>query len=249
MRLHTAKFDLDKLVLAFITDIHLGSKYCDRDLLRENLDWVMENDNVYVIDGGDLLETATRDSVGAGIFEQDEIVQEQLEEAKGLYKPLADSGKLLGLHRGNHEYRVFKHSGTNLTKVMAELLGVKYFGDGVLHYFQVGGENYTLYSCHGSSGAKLPHTKIKSCIDLANMVDVEVYMMGHLHQLSHHTREFYNINKRKRTVEKGQKHFVLGGSYLSHWGSYGQMKGYEMMRKGSAKIKLHGDKHVIRVSA
>lgn len=248
MRLHTAKFDLEKLVLVFITDIHLGSKYCDRDLLKENLEWVMENQGVFVIDGGDLLETATKDSVGAGVFEQDEIVEEQIEEATKLYKPLAAEGKLLGLHRGNHEYRVFKHSGTNLTKILAQSLGVKYFGDGVLHYFKVGGENYTLYSCHGSSGARLPHTKIKSAIDLANMVDVEVYLMGHLHQLSHHTRVFYNIDKRKKTVVEGQKHFILGGSYLNHWGSYGQMKGYEMMRKGSPKVKMHGDKHIIRVS-
>jgi len=256
MRLHTAKFDLEKLVLVYITDIHYGSQYCDKNLLKENLNWIMENPDAYVIDGGDLMETATKDSVGAGVFEQDEIVQEQLESVVKLYQPLAKEGRLLGLHRGNHEYRLFKHSGTNLTKVVAGMLAEKapedkkprYFGDGVLHYFQVGSENYTLYSCHGSSGARLPHTKIKSCIDLANMVDVEIYLMGHLHQLSHHTRVFYDIDKRKRTVVEGEKHFILGGSYLNHWGSYGQMKGYEMMRKGSPKIKLHGKKHIIRVS-
>jgi predicted phosphodiesterase len=248
MRLHTANFELDKLVLVFLTDVHYGSKYCDKAKFKKNLEWCMAQPNVYVIDGGDLLETATRDSVGAGIFEQSEITQKQIEDVVELYKPLAEQGRLLGMHRGNHEYRVFKHSGTNLTKIVASMLGVKYFGDGVLHYFKVGTENYTLYTCHGHTGAKMPHTKIKSAIDLSNMVDVEVYVSGHTHQLSHHTRVFYRIDKRSKRVIEGEKHFVLGGSYLDHWGSYGQMQGYEMMRKGSPKIKLHGNEHIIRVS-
>ena len=94
MRLHTAKFDLDRLVLFYITDIHLGSKYCDEDLLKEFLDSAMEDPRAYVIDGGDLLETATKDSVGASVFEEDEMVQEQLEHAVKLYKQLRDEGEL-----------------------------------------------------------------------------------------------------------------------------------------------------------
>jgi UDP-2,3-diacylglucosamine pyrophosphatase LpxH len=248
MRLHIREFDVGGLTLMFLADLHHGSKYSDTDMFKENLDWCLERNNVYVIDGGDLMETATKDSVGAGVFEQDEIVQEQLESVEKMYRPLAQEGRLLGLHRGNHEYRLFKHSGINPTKTLAKMLGVKYFGDGVFHYFKVGNQNYTLYTCHGTSAAKLPHTKIKACIDLASMVDAEIYIMGHTHQLSQHTRIFYQIDKRSKVVKESQKHFVLGGSYLTHWGSYAHMKGYEMMRKGSPKIKLHGKEHIIRVS-
>ena len=186
MKLNHMKFDLEKLIVVFFTDLHFGSKYHDKELFLENRDWVLETPNVYVIEGGDLMETATKDSVGAGVFEQSDIVQEQLEKTVELYKPIADEGRLIGMHRGNHEYRVFKHSGLDLTKTAAKMLNTKYFGDGVIHYFNVGDQNYTLYSAHGHSGARLPHTKIKACIDYANMVDVEIYLMGHLHQLSHH---------------------------------------------------------------
>ena len=189
---------------------------------------------------GDNLETATRNSVGAGIFEQEEIVQEQLEEFAELNRPLADAGKILGLHIGNHEERVLNHSGLNLTKTLCKLLNVKYFGIGVLHYLKVGNQNYSLYTCHGRSGSRLPHTKIKACIDLSNMVDAEIYGMGHTHQLSHHVRQFYHINKRSKTVEEFSKHFILTGSYLTHWGSYAQEAAYEMMRTGSPTIKLWG---------
>ena len=248
MKLHKRTFDTDKLTLCLQGDEHIGSKYHDGELLKRVIDWEMEQDNVAVIGMGDLIECSTRDSVGAGVFEQDEIVQKQLEHAVDLYKPLADSGKLLGLHRGNHEQRVFNHSGLDLTAVMAKMLGIKNFGIGVAHKFRVGNQNYTAYTAHGHSGARMVHTKIKATIDLANMIDVDIYAIGHLHQLSHHVREFYRVNMKKGIVEESSKHFLITGSFLNHWGSYAQQAGYEMARKGSPKIKLSGLEKQIRVS-
>lgn len=248
MKLNREKFDTDKLTLVLQGDEHIGSVHHDSKFLKEVVDWMLETDDVAMIGMGDMLETATRDSVGAGVFEQSEIVQEQLEKAVELYKPLADEGKLLGLHRGNHEERVYKHSGLDLTRVMAKMLGVKDFGIGVAHRLRVGDQSYNLYTTHGSSGARMPHTKIKTCIDLANMVDVEIYGMGHLHQLSHHVRQFYRVDAKRGVVEEGSKHFLLTGSFLTHWGSYAQQAGWEMMKRGSPKVKLHGSEHRVRVS-
>ena len=80
------------------------------------------------------------------------------------------------------------------------------------------------------------------------MSDVDIYAMGHLHQLSHHTRTFYTVDKRGRRVVESEKHFLLCGSYLNHWDGYAEQAGYEMMRKGSPKLKLSGLEHQIRVS-
>lgn len=245
--LNYMKFDEDKLVLTLMGDEHIGSKYYDGEYHKEILDWCWENDSPIIL-MGDELETATRYSVGAGVYEQDEILEEQFEHCKDLYKPFADEGLLIGLHEGNHEARVYKDTGLNISKRLAKELGVPYFGWGKLHYIRVGDENYSLYTTHGASGARMPHTKIKGALDLANVAESEIYAMGHLHQLSHHIRTFYTINKKNKTVEEDQKHFILTGCYLGHWGSYGHIKNYEPSRKGSAKVKLHGDKHMIRVS-
>ena len=248
MRLHRKVFKEDKVTIVPMGDEHFGSKQYDGELHKQNLDWILNTEGVYMIGMGDNMETATRQSVGAGVFEQDEIVQEQLEGIYEKYKPLADAGKILGLHIGNHEERVLNHSGLNLTKTLSKMLGVKYFGVGVLHMLRVGKQNYTMYTTHGHSGSKLPHTKIKACIDLANMVDVDVYAMGHVHQLSHHVRQFYRVNKANKQIDEASKHFILTGSYLNHWGSYAQEAAYEMMKKGSPKIKLSGLENQIRVS-
>lgn len=248
MKLNRQKFDADKITIILQGDEHIGSKYFDEDFHKRVIEWMYKTPNVYMIGMGDNLETATRDSVGAGVFEQDEVVQEQLEKYVNLHQPLADEGKIIGLHRGNHEERVYKHSGLDLTKIICRLLKVKDFGIGVAHYIKVGNQSYTGYTTHGHSGARMPHTKIKTCIDLANMIDVEFYGMGHLHQLSHHVRQFYKVDKQKNVVNEETKHFLLTGSFLTHWGSYAHEAGYEMMRKGSPKLKLSGKEHQLRVS-
>ena len=241
------KFDVDKLELILMGDMHIGSKYYDEDMHKKVIEHCIKK-KARVILMGDQIETATRDSVGAGIYEQNEIVDQQLEHFNYLMKPLADAGLILGMHAGNHEMRLYKSSGLDITKWMAKQLKVKYFSWGKLHYFVVGNQGYRIYTTHGASGTRLAHTKIKSVLDLANLAEAEIYTMGHLHQLSHHIRNFYSIDLRNKKVVEEQKHFILTGSYLNHWGSYAHMKSYEPMRKGSPKLKLGGIEHSIRVS-
>jgi len=105
-----------------------------------------------------------------------------------------------------------------------------------------------MYTTHGHSGSRLPHTKIKSVLDLANMIDVDIYCMGHLHALDHHVRNMYSFDKKNKGIKEVQKHFVLTGSYLSHWGGYAHVRGLEPAIKGSPKIKLSGLERRIRIS-
>ena len=94
--------DLEKLTLVLMGDEHIGSKYYDERTHLKNVEWCYEN-GIPIILMGDEMETATKQSVGAGVFEQDDIVQGQLEKAVEIYKPLADEGLIIGVHIGNHE--------------------------------------------------------------------------------------------------------------------------------------------------
>ena len=204
---------------------------------------VKRNDRVFITGN-----TATKTSVGAGVFEQDDIVQEQLEKAIKIYKPLADEGLILGNHIGNHEARVYNSSGVNLSKIFSQMLNIPYLGVGAAHILRVGKQSYVLYTTHGSSGARLPHTKIANTIKINQMIEADIYAQGHVHQLSHHVQNFYRVNKRNKTIEEAQKHYVITGSYLQHWGSYAHVKNMEPARIGSPKLKLGGLERRIRVS-
>ena len=241
------KFNKDKQTIVLMGDEHLGSKFYNEYEHLKNVEWCYEN-QIPIILMGDELETATKTSVGAGVYEQDDIVQQQLEKTVQIYKPLAKEDLILGNHIGNHEARVYNSSGANLSKILSQLLDISYLGPGAAHIIRVGNQSYTLYTTHGASGARLPHTKIANTIKMNQMIDTEIYAQGHLHQLSHHVQNFYKINKRTRQIEEAQKHYILTGSYLDHWGSYAHIANMEPSRKGSPKLKLSGLEHIIRVT-
>jgi len=241
------KFDVDKQTIVLMGDEHIGSNLYDEYSHKKNIEWCLEN-SIPIILMGDELETATKTSVGAGVFEQDQIVQEQLEKCVGLYKDLAHEGLILGNHVGNHEARVYKHSGTNLSKILSMMLNVTYLGVGAVTMLRIGKQTYTLYTTHGNSGARMPHTKIANVIKMQSMIDVDIYAAGHVHQLSHHVQNYYEVDKRKRIIVEAQKHYILTGSYLKHWGGYAHIMNMEPARVGSPKLKLGGLERSIRVS-
>jgi len=245
--LHRRKFDVDRMTLVLMGDMHIGSKFYDEETHKEHLDWCLTTKSPIIL-MGDLIETATRYSVGAGVYEQNEIVDKQIEHFYHLFRPLAEEGLILGLHCGNHEQRVYKDSGLDIAKIMARELKVPYFAFSKLHKLRVGKQNYVLYTTHGNSGARMPHTKIAAALRLQAVADADIYAMGHLHQLSHHVRTSYRVNPRNKKVERCQRHFILTGSYLSHWGSYAHMSGLEPVEIGSAKVKLHGETYRVRIS-
>lgn len=239
--------NLEHLIVCPIGDEHIGSKFYAEKKHKEILEWC-EKYKTPIILMGDEMECATKTSVGAGVFEQDDILQQQLERVYATYKPLADKKLVLGIHNGNHSARVFNHAGADMDKILATMLNIPYLGVGAVHIFHVGKQNYTMYTTHGSSGARLPHTKIANTIKMQTMVNVETYCQGHLHQLSHHVQNFYDVDVRGRKIIEAQKHYVICGSFMSHWGSYAHTSGMEPARIGSPKIKLSGENHRIRVS-
>lgn len=226
-------------------DVHYGSKFCDYNMAKQNLDDSARR-GLLIIGMGDLLETATRSSVGSGVYDQQEIVQEQLETMKRWLAPHKD--RIIGLLDGNHEERVYKESGLNLTKILCQESGTKYLGAGRLIRIRVGQHVYSLYVTHGSSGATLPYTKIKRCLELRQYIDADLYAMGHVHALDSHSRAVHSVNNRRRTVEEHEHLFVLTGHYLNYFESYAHRKGLIPSKKGSPVIKLYKNEHKIRVS-
>ena len=113
--------NLSDLKTFWFSDVHYGHKQSDKDLFLSNVERVRKK-KMPCADLGDLIENATRDSIGAGVYEQEDIAQEQLEEAVEIYKPLAEAGLIMSMQPGNHELRTHNKSGINLTRVIAKML-------------------------------------------------------------------------------------------------------------------------------
>ena len=64
----------DYAEVIFVGDCHNGSPQFDKLRFLKMLDYCREK-GIYVFLMGDLIEMATRDSIGAGVYEQEEIGQ------------------------------------------------------------------------------------------------------------------------------------------------------------------------------
>ena len=90
----------DRAQICFFGDLHLGSKTFDRDAAEATVARCVDK-RIYVVGMGDMIECATRHSIGAGVYEQTDILQGQMEQVIDLLQPVQDAGLLLGMHEGN----------------------------------------------------------------------------------------------------------------------------------------------------
>lgn len=230
------------------SDLHLGSKEFNENLFFETLEHAWQDKDAILLLNGDLMEASTRSSVGTGVYDQKTAAQEQLEKVVDIFKPFAEQSRIIGVTNGNHEDRITKATGVDITRTYAQMLGVPYFKHGGHFKLRAGDQNYHAYFTHGSSGAKLPHTKIRQALDLARFIDADLYGMGHVHELQAHTQEYRRINNRNGQVEIVPKLFVLTGHYLDYENSYAQMKSMIPSRQGTPKITMRSGERDLRVT-
>jgi len=255
VRLNVQKLKADKTdyhhgryaSIIFWGDIHYGSRECDRQKAKAMLDYCLEN-KTYIFLMGDLLEAATRSSVGAGVYKQIAQPQEQLETMIEWLRPLAEKKLILGALMGNHEFRIEKDTGINVMKVLCAMLKIPYLGSACWNLWRVNGQSYKIYTLHGSTGSRFLHTKLKAITDISHSFNANLIVMGHVHELDDAAQIVQDINKSARTVTEKKKILVITGHYLKYDRSYAQEKGYPIGKMGSPKVKLYGDRYDIHVS-
>lgn len=235
----------DYAEVVFLGDVHFGSPQCDVKRFLGMVDYCVKH-NIAVVLMGDLLETATRDSVGAGVYEQERIPQSQHEQMVEWLEPLAKKGLILGALTGNHEERIYKSCGVNITKAMCRELGITYLGDACWNVFRVGKETYTLYTLHGRTGSRFDGTALLAVERVSTPFFADLVAMGHVHKCVNSIVVMQKVIN--GSVVEHKKHLLITGAYLKYDGGYGQTLGLPISKLGSPKVKFFHTKHDIQVS-
>lgn len=158
--------------LIFFGDLHYGSPSCAIKEAREMLDWALKT-KCYVLLMGDMIEMNLKSSKHKGIYNQ-LSPEDQIDDVVELLQPIVNAGLVIGYHEGNHEERVSNSAGLDISRIIANRLGVKYVNYAGWHLLKVGKQNYKLYATHGASGAIQPHTKINAGIKLSYFLDADI---------------------------------------------------------------------------
>ena len=246
--------DITELEIHTFADEHIGDEHCDMERLMSRIEYVANTPNAYCILNGDILDNATKTSIG-DVYTQEFNPMEQLKRAVELFTPIKD--KILCITHGNHENRTYKKEGINLSYLIASQLGLsdKYtptsavifvrFGrlsDG--HKESNGSGNvrracYTIYSLHGSGGGRKEGAKAIRLADMASIIDCDIYIHSHTHLPMIMKQGFHRVDKSNSSVANVTKLFVNTSANLNY-GGYGEAGEFKPSSKDTPVIYLSG---------
>jgi len=237
--------DLGALEQAFIVpiaDMHIGDPLFNEQAFLELRQWIEKTPNAFVILLGDILNCATKNSI-SDVYSEELPPQKAKKKALSLLKPIAD--RILAIIPGNHEYRIWKESGNDITEDLALMLDVPYAREGILvnvkvgEYRNKGRINYTIYGTHGTGAGRTKGAKVNVLRRLRDIVLADIYVMGHIHETMIFWGAYYVPDVRHSTLTKIPQLFVSTGSFLE-WGGYAERGIFEPAGSVVPKIRLSG---------
>lgn len=237
-----------------LADLHLGDKNSDFKKLQEYLAYIRDNDNVFTILNGDLMDSATRNSIG-DIYGATIQPMEQLKQCVKIFEPI--KGKILAVTPGNHELRIHRNDGLDLTELMCTQLGIPecFTPTSALLFIRFGEDSrsrrhrrpllYTIYCVHGSGGGRTEGGKVNRLTQLANIVDADIFLHSHTHLPAVVKTGYYRVSAANSSVSKVDKLFVNTASVLDY-GGYGELQSYKPPSIEMPVIVLDGTKHQMK---
>jgi predicted phosphodiesterase len=233
-----------------MADLHIGDNNCDYKSILERIEYIKNTPNAYCILDGDLMDTAIASSIG-DTYGANLQPMEQLKHCVKIFEPIKD--KILCVLPGNHENRVYKSDGLDITEIMCAQLGMpeKYSPTTAVLFIRFGKQThthygrpqlYTAYVTHGSGGGRKEGGKVNRLADLASIVDADIYIHAHTHLPIVFKNSFFRVCSSNSSVALVDKLFVNTAASLNY-GGYGDKQGFKPASKQSPVIYLDGRKH------
>lgn len=239
--------DKDIVEIYPLSDLHIGDFNCDYKLILERLEYIKNTPNAYCILDGDLMDAAISSSIG-DTYGANLQPMEQLKHCVKLFEPIKD--KILAVLPGNHENRIYKSDGLDITELMCSQIGIqsKYSPTTALLFIRFGRNHrgrtqcYTAYVTHGSGGGRKEGGKVNRLADLACIVDADIYIHGHTHLPLIFKEAFYRPSCSNSSVAIVEKLFINTAAYLNY-GGYGDKQGFKPASKATPILYLAGKQH------
>jgi len=261
MKCKLCKTDKKELTLVVVSDIHLGHINCDKEILKNVIEWIKTHDCIWIGlgDYGDcIIHTDPRfnhDSIDKNF----DTAQKQFREIKRYFKPIAS--KCIGLLDGNHDYNLMKKADHNYVEELAEDLNVDYLTmDAYIRIQFTKFDNFNIYAHHGWSGARTAGARVSRIYDLYSIFPMlDLYIMGHTHALGLVEKKtslyidgwIKEGQNEKDIIHDKISHFLWSGSFLKGYTmgtmGYVEEKTYQPSTLGSPILKIipHKGKYTV----
>lgn len=211
--------------------------------------WILERDNAYTFLNGDLCESAIIGSKGDPYNATMNVSQAKV-KVKELLKPLADAGRIIGMDSGNHEDRIYKVTGNDISLDIAMMLDIEdvYDKRGLCGVIHIGDISYSFYIKHGKGGGKTQAFKMRKMKEMAGVIkNCDIYIMAHIHDILTFQIEPKFISIKDNCEYRIKQTFASSSSFMEY-GDYAEEADYEPGKTGSPRIRLNAMKKDVHVS-
>ena len=240
---HVLELSKDETKLALLSDLHWDNPKCDREKLKNHLDYCVKN-NIPIQINGDFFclmqgkydpRRNKKDILPE--HNKSNYIDAVVEDAVDWWSPYAHLLTVIGY--GNHETAIIKNLETDPLQRFVDLLNYTnktsvctggYGGWMVLKY-HLGNNTYmskNMKYFHGSGGGGVV---TKGAINLTRALEMyenmDIFVMGHIHENSsrNDVRDSINYNPGKHSfeIEHKQIHLAITGSYKEEYqdGAFG----------------------------
>ena len=215
-----------------LSDMHIGDANADLPTLKRIIEHIKNTPNMYVILLGDILNTALKTSK-SDIYSETLNIMDAQKLALQLLLPIKD--KILAMTPGNHENRVWKEVGIDLSLWLAEKLEVqdRYRNNNIALTIQFGSDvngnpfRLNIFGQHGAyGGGRRLGAAMNALEDLDGIVgNADIYIRAHTHQPIQGSRNIFLFDD-KGNIHRRTKYYFNSPSVLNY-GGYAAEKGYK----------------------
>ncbi len=246
--------DYDEIRILPLADLHLGDINCDFTRVQAWIREIRESENTFAVLNGDLMDSAIKSSIG-DVYGANLQPMEQLKQCVAIFEPIRD--KILAVLPGNHEARIYRSDGLDLTEIMCSQLGIaeRYAPASAMLFVRFGRDRlpghhgrkvlYTIYCVHGTGGGKKEGAKLQRVVDLAAIADADIYLHSHTHMPIVSKMSYFRTDLNNSSVQKVDKLFVNTGSALE-WGGYAEVQSYKPASNDTPVIVLSGHRRSMK---
>lgn len=239
----------EPLRIIALADLHIGDPNCNMRLIRDLINQIKGDRNLYTVLVGDLLNSAI---VGSRSDSYQETMKpsEQLAICGELLEPIKD--KVLAICGGNHEARINRAVGISVTELLARELNLHdvYTEEAALVFITTGRDaihcrpiTYSMYISHGhGGGGRRVGSKLNALQDYASIIDADCFIVGHTHMPASFKQQTFRINNASGTAILHEQLFVNTAAALNY-GGYGKQGGYQPGSQSYPIITLDNHRH------
>lgn len=228
-------YELKKLEIVGFGDAHLGEEFSDIDSIKNTVEYILAEPNRYAIINGDWQNMGLKMSK-SDVYSEQMSPMMQVHESAKILKPIKH--RILLIEPGNHEERVYKETGIDVGELLAMELGLldRYARTSAVLFVSFGESSstmgkkrkknvYSIYCNHGFGGGSNNGGKLNKVMRLDNIVDADLYVMGHHHTPAATKSDYFRLDYQNKKVTQVTRSYLLHNAWLKY-GGYGERFGY-----------------------